>query len=538
MSILRLLCALLLFAVVCDAAAVKKNECATQHVTFHLRLTDFSDAAVAAREAVFERRTVPSSPLFRVHLSIEEVAELFGTSNAVVDRLTRAVKANFGEDLPLRVSSTRDTVTISHVPVASPVAVQLLTANPPLHAGRATAVDVPVAWRRLGVTMLLAVPHTSRRCVAHGGRSRRSRGASDNDDSSSGSGFPGVNQSPITIRARYGIPNATITAGTNASQACAEFEGEQFYQANIEAFWSNYSIPGAAVTTVQVNGPNNGGYFGEGNLDLEYITALAPGAPTWWVEKNEFDMTAWVEDFLTLKPLPSVASISWGSGESGYDVSTMQSDSEHFKKLALLGVSVLAASGDVGTGSTGLFTCGTFDTNWPASSPHVTAVGATYSNASFGGPEGGWSGSGGGFSAYFARPAWQADLVDAYLASNVTLPATQFWNSTGRALPDVAALGTNFEVYSGGWGVETGTSAATPTFASIITRINADRLAEGKPTLGFLNAKLYALGKVGYDVTAGDNVNPACPAGFLATEGWDPVTGLGTPRYDYLRANL
>jgi tripeptidyl-peptidase-1 len=102
----------------------------------------------------------------------------------------------------------------------------------------------------------------------------------------------------------------------------------------------------------------------------------------------------------------------------------------------------------------------------------------------------------------------------------------------------VAALGTNFEVYSGGWGVETGTSAATPTFASIITRINADRLADGKPTLGFLNAKLYALGKVGYDVTAGDNVNPACPAGFLATEGWDPVTGLGTPRYDYLRANL
>jgi tripeptidyl-peptidase-1 len=38
------------------------------------------------------------------------------------------------------------------------------------------------------------------------------------------------------------------------------------------------------------------------------------------------------------------------------------------------------------------------------------------------------------------------------------------------------------------------------------------------------------------DITVGDNIctengcSPSC-TGFLATRGWDPVTGLGTPVY-------
>jgi tripeptidyl-peptidase-1 len=208
-------------------------------------------------------------------------------------------------------------------------------------------------------------------------------------------------------------------------------------------------------------------------------------------------------------------------------------------KLGLLGVSVLAASGDVGTGSTGVFDCGTFDTNWPASSPYVTAVGATLSMQQSFGDEQGWDGSGGGFSTYFSRPSWQSAAVEGYLTNgNVTLPPNQYWNSTGRALPDVAALGTNFEVYSEGWGLETGTSAATPTFAAIITRINGQRASNGRPALGFLNPTLYQLGRVGADVTEGNNINPSCPAGFNAAPGWDPVTGLGTPNYDFLLASL
>lgn len=39
------------------------------------------------------------------------------------------------------------------------------------------------------------------------------------------------------------------------------------------------------------------------------------------------------------------------------------------------------------------------------------------------------------------------------------------------------------------------------------------------------------------DITEGDNnctMGHCCTYGYPATEGWDPLTGLGTPRFDLL----
>lgn len=75
-----------------------------------------------------------------------------------------------------------------------------------------------------------------------------------------------------------------------------------------------------------------------------------------------------------------------------------------------------------------------------------------------------------------------------------------------------------------------GTSAATPVFAAILTRINDERLKAGKSTIGFVNPTLYKNPSVLHDITAGDN--PGCGTnGFAVATGWDPVTGLGTPNY-------
>jgi tripeptidyl-peptidase-1 len=75
-----------------------------------------------------------------------------------------------------------------------------------------------------------------------------------------------------------------------------------------------------------------------------------------------------------------------------------------------------------------------------------------------------------------------------------------------------------------------GTSAATPVFASIVSIINAARLNLNKTSIGFLNPTLYANPQVLNDITSGSN--PGCGTnGFQASEGWDPVTGLGTPNY-------
>lgn len=53
-----------------------------------------------------------------------------------------------------------------------------------------------------------------------------------------------------------------------------------------------------------------------------------------------------------------------------------------------------------------------------------------------------------------------------------------------------------------------GTSAAAPTFASILTRINDERLKAGKSTIGFVNPVLYAHPEALHDITVGNN--PGC----------------------------
>ena len=68
------------------------------------------------------------------------------------------------------------------------------------------------------------------------------------------------------------------------------------------------------------------------------------------------------------------------------------------------------------------------------------------------------------------------------------------------------------------------------------------------PPLGFLNPWLYANADAFTDVTVGTNAighqpgrpGPvgATPYGFNCTAGWDPVTGLGTPRFGELLTRL
>lgn len=96
-----------------------------------------------------------------------------------------------------------------------------------------------------------------------------------------------------------------------------------------------------------------------------------------------------------------------------------------------------------------------------------------------------------------------------------------------------------------------GTSAAAPTFAGIIGLLNDARLRAGQPVLGFLNPFLYSRGYQGLnDIVGGHSygcggINPqtrrAVDGGLIipgaywnATEGWDPVTGLGTPDFQKL----
>lgn len=90
-------------------------------------------------------------------------------------------------------------------------------------------------------------------------------------------------------------------------------------------------------------------------------------------------------------------------------------------------------------------------------------------------------------------------------------------------------------------------SASAPAFAAIIANLNAIRLRANKPVLGYLNPFIYGKGREGFtDIVHGgskgcvgysstNRSTPAVPyASWNATEGWDPVTGVGTPNFRIL----
>ena len=213
------------------------------------------------------------------------------------------------------------------------------------------------------------------------------------------------------------------------------------------------------------------------------------------------------------------------------------------QKFGVRGLSVLIASGDSGVYNRIPFEKGHFHPSYPACLPGVTAVGATELNAD-GSEDTAVSFSGGGFtpSNYFDRSnaTWQETAVQHYLMSGVQLPPSKYWDKNGRGIPDVSAVGVDFAVYTDGnkQGVS-GTSASTPVVAGIFALLNDVRLSHGLPPLGFLNPFIYKNANNGFrDIKKGYNNGGGIPAlkkGFYATDGWDPVTGVGTPNYPALK---
>ncbi len=237
--------------------------------------------------------------------------------------------------------------------------------------------------------------------------------------------------------------------------------------------------------------------------------------------------------------------------------------------LGLRGITTLFSSGDSGVGSGCLapdFATVEFIASYPATCPYVTAVGGTVASA----PEAAWNLSSGGFSRYFARPAYQdaaiADATRGYLATQVGAATAAYYGQFanlggGRAFPDVAAhsLAPAFQVvYAGNVSGSGGTSAAAPVWAAVVGLLNDARLRAGRPALGWLNPLLYQYaggcsagnstrGVSGalIDITDGFSVGCLPPsvngsgvvpgARWNATVGWDPTTGWGTPDFQKLK---
>lgn len=171
-----------------------------------------------------------------------------------------------------------------------------------------------------------------------------------------------------------------------------------------------------------------------------------------------------------------------------------------------IGVPFVFGSGDAGAGA-----------QWPAASSHVIAVGGTSltrDGSARGWSETVWSGTGGGCSAYVAKPAWQTDRGCA--------------NRTANDIAAFADPNPGVAVYdsylsrSAGWRTYGGTSVAAPIVAGAIA------LAGNGRSVLQNAAHIYAHASALNPVTAGRN--GAC-ADYLcvAGPGYSAPAGNGSP---------
>jgi kumamolisin len=364
---------------------------------------------------------------------------------------------------------------------------------------------------------------------------------------------------PQELAKAYRFPDGD---GSGQSIAILEFGGK-FLPDDLKSFLQQVGLPDASpdvevrkIRPLPVQDQDDPDAIGEVMLDIEVVAALCPKASIVTLF-SQFTEDGWVAnlDAIVADPTsPTIVSVSYGLAE-GTDVWTqdaMDAVNDALKALANAGITVCISSGDDGSDDQTGSTLAQID--FPASSPWVLAVGGTALDKKTGKEvvwfdgdglraDGGGS-TGGGVSAFNARPSWQQGLD-----INTVNPGAL----NGRIVPDVAANAAGSTGYfivapdpntgdQGAGLVSGGTSAATPLFASLLVR-----LQQAGKVIGFLPPKLYAagsnsggapVGSVAFrDITEGNNTSGSSQ-GYSAQVGFDAVTGWGSPIGDKLLHDL
>lgn len=336
-------------------------------------------------------------------------------------------------------------------------------------------------------------------------------------------------------------PRITVVAPFGGAIAPGPIAGEAVQ--DVEA--AHFVAPGAAITVLVPRG----GILGTNGGSQRVVT-------------RQFRALLRATAYAVTHNLGDVITQSYVLGEECVLPTTRQEMNRIFHDAAVKGITLVAASGDIGAARPACSPRSgdpAHGAALPAGDPLVTAVGGTtlYADTVSGAyrSEVAWDrpvhitrhagihqmlveASGGGMSSVIDRPPYQG---------RITLPGR------GRAIPDVAFDADPSTGIPIVWrvrghylsGASGGTSIGSPAWAGIVAL--ADQEAHRR--LGDLNPLLYQVGQhpeqyaqAFHDVTKGTNaikyISPRGRVrdvrGYRARRGWDPVTGWGTPRVDAL----
>ena len=307
----------------------------------------------------------------------------------------------------------------------------------------------------------------------------------------------------------FGLPplpagSTQICTGSSARAAGCAYSPGLSAEVSLDVEYAHATAPRAKIINYMAASPTYGDFA------VLYNTVVAGGGRR--AARSARGSAGWV------------VTTSFGTCESTVPDAWLATYDNILANANAIGQSWFAASGDYGSRD-----CNDVPSvDFPASSPHVVGVGGTTpmcdnpATCDRYGYETAWSGSGGGRSKFFARPAFQ---------HGCGVP-----EGSHRLVPDVALasdpLPGIFYRHAGAWHVTGGTSAAAPQWAGFFAQLNQRAsqrgLRAGRDSggdgAGNPAARLYALcgSDVFHDVLEGDNGD------YQATPGYDMTTGLGS----------
>jgi subtilase family serine protease len=357
---------------------------------------------------------------------------------------------------------------------------------------------------------------------------------------------------PAQLRAAYGVDKVPAT-GAGRTIAIVDAYQSPTIAADLAAFDVLFGLPDPAfdvvapdgLTPFDQNDPNMAGWAGEISLDVEWAHAIAPAAKIVLVlaksnaDADILSATRYAVDH----GLGDTISQSFGEAEQCMDPKLLAQQHALFARATAKRITLLASAGDSGAAQPTCDNSSFFKAaSTPASDPFVTGVGGTlldadgltgayHSETTWNEPQYQAAG-GGGFSVLFGTPHYQKalhlpsrGLPDVAYNAGISTGVLTVWSSSG--------LGTNLVFRFGG------TSAGSPQWAGLVAL--AAQL--GHHRIGLLNEALYAVARARpaysrlfHDITTGDNTfhGDVTVPGFPAGPGWDPATGLGSPKADAL----